>query len=94
MAQLDTKLRALINNPSVISTTTLRSLGGLASKKPKVDVSLQQAHALAWDSPIWAQVTNSSVQLLKADKNRQKGLQSLFADLLPTTPISTGVTAY
>ena len=32
------KLRALINNPSVISTTTLRELGGLAKKKQKVDI--------------------------------------------------------
>ena len=44
---------------------------------------------MAWESPIWAQVTNSSVQLLEADKGGQKGLQSLFADLLPTAPIST-----
>ncbi|KAL0038414.1 hypothetical protein WJX77_005568 [Trebouxia sp. C0004] len=36
MAQLDTNLRALINRPSVISTTTLQELGALANKKPKV----------------------------------------------------------
>ncbi|KAL0025971.1 hypothetical protein WJX77_009496 [Trebouxia sp. C0004] len=35
MAQLDTNLRALINRPSVISTTTLQELGALANKKPK-----------------------------------------------------------
>ncbi|DBA82194.1 TPA: hypothetical protein ACH3X1_007177 [Trebouxia sp. C0004] len=87
MAQLDTNLRALINRPSVISTTTLQELGALANKKPKVGVSLPDAHALAWDSPIWAQVTSSRVQLLEADKGQQKGLQSLFADLLPTAPI-------
>ena len=91
MAQLDTNLRALINNPSVLSTTTLQQLGGLANKKPnlKVDVSLQQAHALTWDSPIGAQVTYSSVQLLEADKGQQNGLQSLFAELLPTAPINS-----
>ena len=38
MAQLEANLRALINNPSVISTTTLRELGGLANKKQKVDI--------------------------------------------------------
>ena len=83
-----TNLRALINNPSVLSTTMLQELAGLANKKPKVDVSLQQAHALTWDSPIWAQVT-SNVQLLEADKGQQKGRQSLAADLLPTAPMNT-----
>ena len=89
MAQLDTNLRALINRPSVISTTTLQELGALANKKPKVGVSLPDAHALAWDSPIWAQVTSSRLQLLEAGKGQQKGLHSLFVDLLPTAPIST-----
>ena len=89
MAQLETDLRALINRPSVLSTRTLQELGGRANMKPKVAVSPTQAHALTWDSPIWAQLTSSSVQLLEADKGQQKGLQSLFADLLPTAPIST-----
>ncbi|KAL0023256.1 hypothetical protein WJX77_000462 [Trebouxia sp. C0004] len=35
IAQLDTNLRALINRPSIISTTTLQELGALANKKPK-----------------------------------------------------------
>ena len=70
MAQLDTNLRALINRPSVISTTTLQELGALANKKPKVGVSLPDAHALAWDSPIWAQVTSSRLQLLEADEGQ------------------------
>ena len=52
-------------------------------------MSLPQAHALTWDSPIWAQITNSSAQLLETDQGQQKGLQSLFADLLPTGPINT-----
>ena len=80
MAQLDTNLRALINRPSVISTTTLQELGALANKKPKVEALLPQAHALAWESPIWALVTRSSIQLLEADKGQQKGEQSLLAD--------------
>ena len=71
-------LKALINRPSVISTTTLEELGGQANKKPKVEVSLPQPSALAWESPVWAHVTSSSNQLLEADKGQQKGLQSLF----------------
>ena len=34
-------------------------------------------------------LTSSSVQLLEADQGQQKGLQSLFADLLPTAPVDT-----
>lgn len=71
------QLRALINKPSVISTSTIQELGGLAKKKAKLEGSLQQAHALAWDSHIRAQVTTSSVPLLEADEGGQKGLQSL-----------------
>ena len=82
-------LKALINRPSVISTTTLQELGGQANKKPKVEVPLPQPYTLAWESPVWAQVTSFSNQLLEADKGQQKGLQSLFGDLLPTAPIST-----
>lgn len=82
-------LKALINRPSVISTTTLQDLGGQANKKPKVEVPLPQPYTLAWESPVWAHVTSFSNQLLEADKGQQKGLQSLFGDLLPTAPIST-----
>ena len=82
-------LKALINRPSVISTTTLQELGGQANKKPKVEVPLPQPSALAWESPVWAHVTSSSNQLWEADKGQQKVLQSLFGDLLPTAPIST-----
>lgn len=82
-------LKALINRPSVISTTTLQELGGQANKKPTVELPLPQADTLAWESPVWAHVTNSSIQLLEADKGQQKGLQSLFGDLLPSAPIST-----
>lgn len=82
-------LKALINRPSVISTTTLQELGGQANKKPKVEIPLPQPHTLAWDSPVWAQVTSFSNRLLKADEGQQKGLQSLFCDLLDTAPIST-----
>jgi len=82
-------LKAQINRPSVISTTTLQELGGQAKQKPRVEVPLPQADTLAWESPVWTHVTNSSVQLSEADKGQQKGLQSLFGDLLPTAPIST-----
>jgi len=82
-------LRAMISRPTVISTTTLQELGGQANKKSKVVIPLPPTDALAWESPVWAQVTNSSVQLLEADKGQQKGLQSLFADLLPTAPVNT-----
>lgn len=82
-------LRALISKPTVISTTTLREVGGQANKKSKVVISLPPTDALTWESPIWARVTSSSVQLLEADNGQQKGLQSLFADLLPTAPVNT-----
>lgn len=82
-------LRALISKPTVISTTTLREVGGQANKKSKVVISLPPTDALTWESPIWAKVTSSSVLLLEADKGHQKGLQSLFADLLPTAPVNT-----
>ena len=83
-------LRALINRPSIISTTTLQELGGQANKKPKVEVPLPHIpYTLAWDSPVWAHVTSFSNQRLKVDEGQQKGLQSLFGDLLPTAPIST-----
>ena len=72
MAQMDTILRALINKPCVISTTTLQEMGVLANRMQKVDMSLGQEHWFAWDSPIWAHVTNPSTQLLKADKGQQK----------------------
>ena len=64
-------------------------MGGQANKKSKVVISLPPTDALTWESPVWAQVTSSSVQLLEADKGHQKGLQSLFADLLPTAPVNT-----
>ncbi len=73
----------------VLYTTTLQELGGQANKKSKRGIPLPPTDALAWESPVWAQVTNSSVQLLEADKGQQKGLQSLFADLLPTAPVNT-----
>ena len=79
----------MISRPTVISTTTLQELGGQANKKSKMVIPLPPTDALAWESPVWAQVTNSSVQLLEADKGQQKGLQSLFADLLPTAPVNT-----
>ena len=87
--ELMAQVKALVKRPSVISTTTLQELGSQANKKPKMELPLPPTHAVAWDSPIWAQVTSSSVQLLEADKGQQKGLQSLFADLLPTAPTST-----
>ena len=59
IAQLDTNLRALINRPSIISTTTLQELGALANKKPKVGVPLPDTHALAWDSPIRSPASDS-----------------------------------
>ncbi len=82
-------LRAMINKPTVISTTTLQEMGGQANKKPKMEVPLPQVLAVAWESPIWAQFTSSSVQLLEADKGQKKGLQSLFAHQLPTAPVNT-----
>ena len=82
-------LRALISKPTVMSTTTVREVGGQANKKSKVVISLPPTDALTWESPIWARVTSSSEQLLEADKGQQKGLQSLFADLLPTAPVNT-----
>lgn len=83
------EVKALINRPSVISTTTLQELGSQASKRPKVEIPLPPTNALLWDSPIWERVTSSGIQLLEADKGQQKGLLSLFADLLHTAPTST-----
>lgn len=82
-------IKALVNRPSVLSTTTLQALGCLANKKAKVEVPLPPTYASEWDSPIWAHVASSSGHLLEADKDEQKGLQSLFADLLPAAPSST-----
>ena len=87
--QFMAEIKALVNRPSVLSTTTHQELGRLANKRAKVEVPLPPTCAADWDSPIWAHVTSSSVQLLEADKDEQKGLQSLFADLLPTSPSST-----
>ena len=89
MANLEAKLKALINQPSVISTMTLRELGGQANKKQKVEVLLPQPGTLAWESPVWAHVASFSNQLLKADKGQRNGLQSLFGHLLPTAPTNT-----
>ena len=83
------EIKALVNRPSILSTTTLQELGCLGSKRAKVEVPLPPTYAEDWHSPSWADVTSSSVQLLEADKGEQKGLQSLFADLLPTAPSST-----
>ena len=77
-------LRAMINNPAVISTTTLQEMGSQANNKPKVEVPLPQVLDASWESPIWAQVTCSSDQLPEAEKGQKKGLQSLFAQLLPS----------
>ncbi len=79
----------MINNPTVISTTTLQEMGSQANTKPKIEVPSPQALDVSWDSPIWAQVTNSSTQLLEAEKGHKKGLQSLFAQLLPSAPVNT-----
>ncbi|KAL0022393.1 hypothetical protein WJX77_007633 [Trebouxia sp. C0004] len=82
-------LSAMISSLTVISTTTLQKLKGQANKKPEVEVPLPQALAVSWESPIWAQVTSSSIQLSQADRGQKKGLQSLFGDLLPTAPVSS-----
>ena len=81
--------RAVVNRPCVNPTTTPQELEPHAIQGPKVGIRLPQKYALAWNSPVWAQVTSSSVQLSEADKGQQKGLRSMFADLLPTAPIST-----
>ena len=87
--ELIAEIKALIQRPSVISATTLQELGSQPKEKPKIKLPLPPTCALAWDSPIWAQVASSNVQLLEADKGQRKLLQSLFADLLPTAPTNT-----
>ena len=82
-------MRALIKNPPMISTKTLQEMGSHANKKPKVEEPLPQVLDASWESPIWAQVTNSSDQLPEADKGQKKELRSLFAQLLPTAPANT-----
>ena len=82
-------IRALINRHSVISTTTPQELGGQANKQEKVVFPLPEASAVTWESPVWAQVTNPSSQLLEKDSHKQKGLQSLFGVLLCKAPDNT-----
>ncbi len=45
-------MRALINNPPVISTKTLQEMGSQANKRPKVEVPLPQIVDASWESPI------------------------------------------
>ena len=87
-------LRALIGKPTIISTTALHAVGDQVNKESNVLISLALTDALTWDSPVCAQVTSSSVQLLEADKGGQKELQTLFADLLPTATINTPFVFY
>ena len=82
-------MKALVNRPAMISTTTLQELGSQAHKKPKVEISLPPAHDAVWDSPIWADAASCNMQLLEPNKGQRKGLQSMFADLLHTAPTNT-----
>lgn len=82
-------MKALVNRPAMISTTTLQELGSQAHKKPKVEISLPPAHDAVWDSPVWADAASCNMQLLEPDKGQRKGLQSMFADLLHTAPTNT-----
>lgn len=69
-------------------------MGGQANKKSKVVIALPTTDALTWESPVWAHFTTFSIQLLEANKGQQKGLQSIFADLLPTAPRNTPFVFY
>ena len=82
-------MKALVNRPAMISTTTLQELGSQAHKKPKVEISLPPAHDAVWDSPVWANAASSNMQLVEPDKGQRKWLQSMFADLLHTAPTNT-----
>ena len=89
LADMRAEICALISKPSVVSTTTLLHLGSQANKKPKVELSLPETYTSTWDSPVWEQISHSSAQLSRADQGHQKGLRSLFADLLSTAPTTT-----
>lgn len=82
-------MKALISKPSVVSTTTLLHLASQVNKKPRVELALPPTYTSSWDSPVWEHVANSSNPLSKADQGQQKGLRSLFADLLSTAPATT-----
>ena len=79
-------LKAQIKQPSVISTATFEELGGQAHRKAKLEIRVPQSYTLAWESSVWAHVTSFANQLLEADVGQQKGLRSLFGDLLGTAP--------
>lgn len=76
---------------SLVKGPPLKSITGTQGEwnYPHLRTLLLPTDALAWDSPLWEHVTSSNTQLPVADRASQKGLHSLFADLLATAPTST-----